>query len=139
MAPSEKMRLAVEARDRIFVVDDRRESLELTTRLLEGDGFLVEGTTEAMGATNRARAFKADLVILDLDLNDRGTNIGLRGENLASVMRNQLQGVPVALYSAKDAAEIRRIAAMTGAVGWLSKNESHRLCDAARLWIRRPI
>src|SRR5579864_1435304 len=81
------------SRPLILCIDDDEAQLELRRQILENDGFLVLGATNARKALRILRETPVSLVVSDHML--RGTT----GTKLAARMKKVKPDVPVVLYS----------------------------------------
>jgi two-component system cell cycle response regulator DivK len=53
---------------RILVVDDNVINIELATHVLEREGFVVEGASDAAAATLSVQRFAPDLILMDIQM-----------------------------------------------------------------------
>ena len=102
---------------RILVVDDDPSQLDILTRLLTRLGYVVDTVDSPFGATNEARKFKPDLVLLDVDMP------AIPGDKLIRLLRANapVPGMRIVLFSSTDQDTLRTLARDAGADGWISK------------------
>ncbi|MFZ9808049.1 MAG: response regulator, partial [Ilumatobacteraceae bacterium] len=79
--------------DRILVVDDNPEILDLLSILLKGEGYIVNSSLTAEKAEQLARSLPPDLAILDVVLP------GMRGPELARRLR-RFSDLPIIFLTA---------------------------------------
>ncbi|HEY2945879.1 MAG TPA: response regulator [Vicinamibacteria bacterium] len=79
---------------RILVVDDSQDVLTMLTHALSRHGFLIDSATSSEDALARAATAAYDAAVVDLVMP------GQDGAALASALRQQIQGLPVALMTA---------------------------------------
>ena len=102
---------------RILVVDDDTDQLDLVKRLLTRAGYVVAAVDSPFGATNEARRFKPDVVLLDVDMP------AIRGDKLVRLLRANaaVAGMLIVLFSSTDQDTLRSLASEAGADAWVSK------------------
>lgn len=102
---------------KILIVDDSKVVLMATRMALERAGYSVVTRCDAVGSTAEIMRERPDLVLLDVDMPL------LSGVDLVqSIKRREgLRDVIVLLFSAKPASELRQLALLTGANGFLPK------------------
>ena len=91
------------ARALILCIDDDEAQLELRRQILENDGFLVLGATNARKALRILRETPVSLVVSDHML--RGTT----GTKLAARMKKVKPDVPVVLYSGTSPKSLQNV------------------------------
>ncbi|GGV39996.1 response regulator transcription factor [Streptomyces spectabilis] len=91
---------------RVLVVDDEASLTELLSMALRYEGWEIRSATDGLGAVRAARAFRPDVVVLDMMLAD------MDGLSVLGRVRRELPDVPVLFLTAKDAVE-DRIAGLT--------------------------
>ncbi|MER7516953.1 response regulator transcription factor [Streptomyces sp. NPDC126499] len=91
---------------RVLVVDDEASLTELLSTALRYEGWQVRSAGDGAGALRTARAFRPDVVVLDMMLPD------MDGLSVLGRLRRELPEVPVLFLTAKDAVE-DRIAGLT--------------------------
>ncbi|MET9953188.1 response regulator transcription factor [Streptomyces sp. NPDC006339] len=91
---------------RVLVVDDEASLAELLSTALRYEGWQVHSAGDGAGAVRTARAFRPDVVVLDMMLPD------MDGLAVLGRLRRELPEVPVLFLTAKDAVE-DRIAGLT--------------------------
>jgi two-component system OmpR family response regulator len=102
---------------RVAVIDDDPQQLELIYRFLSLEGFEVLTIKNEIGSvTNTARAFKPDVILVDLNMPH------LPGVGLVRIMRREIPGAKIVVYSSDDATKIRKAQLETGAHSALSKS-----------------
>lgn len=87
------------ARQRVLVVDDEPNIVELVTMALGFGGFAVEGAGTGREAIDRAASFKPHLMILDVMLPD------MDGFEVARRLGAQRAGIPIIFLSARDSTQ----------------------------------
>ena len=53
---------------RILVVDDNPINIELATHVLEREGFVVQGASDAIAAATSVQEFAPDLILMDIQM-----------------------------------------------------------------------
>ena len=99
---------------RILVVDDDDDQLQLLQRTLSAEGFDVMTTSSPLGASNLARRFIPDVVLLDVNLP------ALSGDRLLPLLRQSMDARLI-LFSACDAERLRSLASRVSADDWIQK------------------
>lgn len=102
---------------RIMLVDDEPLQLALVGRTLRADGYRVVSTDSSLGVTNTARSFQPHLMLLDVRIPE------LSGDRLVPLLRRITPETLLILYSACDPEQLRRLASVVAADGWISKSE----------------
>ena len=103
---------------RIMLVDDEPLQLALVGRTLRADGYRVVSTDSSLGVTNTARSFQPHLMLLDVRIPE------LSGDRLVPLLRRITPETLLILYSACDPEQLRRLASVVGADGWISKSDA---------------
>jgi DNA-binding response OmpR family regulator len=113
---------------KILIVDDDPLVLRILKDKLAQDGFLVTTTSSAFGAVQLIQEQSPDIVIIDVMLP------ALPGNRIAALVKEQMEGrTKVLLYSAKQEAELKELAAECGADAWLVKSDDYgEVVTAAR-------
>jgi CheY-like chemotaxis protein len=78
---------------KILLVDDDKDYLEFTTRMLSSVGYSVTIATEPMAALDAVARFRPDVCLLDVDLP------GMDGYDLATKMRGWMPALTIILVS----------------------------------------
>ncbi|MCX0244970.1 response regulator transcription factor [Streptomyces drozdowiczii] len=91
---------------RVLVVDDEASLTELLSMALRYEGWEVRSAGDGAAAVRTARAFRPDVVILDVMLPD------MDGLAVLGRLRRELSDVPVLFLTARDSVE-DRIAGLT--------------------------
>jgi two-component system OmpR family response regulator len=105
------------AKYRVLVVDDDVLQLDVVSRTLRAFGFEVATSQSAIGVTNSVRAFKPDVVLVDVNIPE------MSGDKVVEVVRRLSQGAArYVFYSACDEATLRKLAAQSRADGWITKS-----------------
>jgi two-component system alkaline phosphatase synthesis response regulator PhoP len=119
------------ARRRVLVVDDDRNIVQLVRMYLEKDGYQVEIAYDGEEALASARAFKPDLVVLDLMLP------GLDGLEVCRQIRWD-SGVPIIMLTARTTEGDKLTGLDVGADDYVTKPFSPReLIARIRAVLRR--
>lgn len=102
---------------RILIIDDDFAHLTSTRDILERDGYEVFTHSQGFGATNCARQYRPDLILLDVNMP------GLSGENLFGILRANpsTRELPIVFYSSNDEDALREAVRRWGAHGYISK------------------
>jgi DNA-binding response OmpR family regulator len=109
---------------KILILDDDVAFGDLTRRRLERLGFAVKLHAGAHGAMDSLLRGGFDLVILDVKMP------GLSGPDVIKLIRSSSTGqVKVLFYSSSDTHELRRLAELNGAQGYLTKTASTEELD----------
>jgi len=104
---------------KILVVDDEPSILNLVTSYLKSEGFAYQTATDGSSALNAARAFKPDLIVLDIMLP------GMDGIEVLSQLRRE-SDVYVIMLTAKSEEADKVIGLSVGADDYLTKPFSPR-------------
>lgn len=106
----------------IFIADDEQDMLQLVSRVLTRDGFLVETATNGRGALDRIRTVAPDLAILDLMMPE------LTGLEVCRALRAQTAtaNIPLIMLSARTAEVDRIVAFEVGVDDYVTKPFSPR-------------
>jgi two-component system alkaline phosphatase synthesis response regulator PhoP len=107
------------AEAKILLVDDERSILDLVTAYLKPEGYQVYTATDGPSALKAARAFKPDLIVLDIMLP------GMDGVEVLSQLRRE-SGVYVILLTAKAEETDKIVGLSVGADDYLTKPFSPR-------------
>jgi len=101
---------------KIFLIDDDQATLELFTMALENEGFEVMASSEPIGATNRAKTFSPDVILVDVMMP------ALPGNRIVKIMKENIPDQPrIILFSNKSEDELKEIAEECGADGYITK------------------
>jgi CheY-like chemotaxis protein len=110
LTPREKFYLALadacgarRAKPVILCIDDDKAQLQLRSRILENDGFLVLSATNGTEAIHILRETPVSLIISDHML--RGTT----GTQLAAELKKVKSDVPVVLYSGRTPESLQNV------------------------------
>ena len=110
LTPREKFYLALadacgarRAKPVILCIDDDKAQLQLRSRILENDGFLVLSATNGTEAIHILRETPVSLIISDHML--RGTT----GTQLAAELKKVKSDVPVVLYSGRAPESLQNV------------------------------
>jgi two-component system OmpR family response regulator len=95
------------AGQRVLVVDDEPNLLEVVSMALRFHGFTVEGAGSGREALAAVAKFKPHLVVLDVMLGD------MEGFDVAERLGAQRAGVPIIFLTARDTTE-DKIRGLTG-------------------------
>lgn len=82
--------------EKILLVDDERNILNLARMYLVRDGFNIETSTDGLDALERIRKDRPALVVLDLMLP------GMNGLEICRTLRSENNQVPIILLTARD-------------------------------------
>jgi len=106
----------------ILVVDDSPLVLEMTRESLEAEGFRVVTNSSWVEVNASIRQHRPDMILLDLVMPS------IRGESLCEILkRSAFAGdIPIVLFSAREEEEIRALAGVHGADGWIKKRLSRK-------------
>jgi two-component system, OmpR family, response regulator len=117
---------------RILVVDDEESITQLVSTVLRYEGFEVESALDGKAAVRVARAFRPDLVVLDVMLPDWD------GFEVYRRLADGLPGVPVVFLTARDSATDRVRGLTLGADDYVGKPFSlEELVARVRAVLRR--
>ncbi len=100
---------------RLFLVEDDELQAEVMEHYLSLEGFEIRHVDGPIGATNAARSFQPDIVLVDLDLP------GFDGHRLIPLLRQGGIKARCFIYSSRDESAIKRVAQEVGA-NWFSKS-----------------
>jgi phosphate regulon transcriptional regulator PhoB len=108
--------------DRILIVDDEADIVDLVSYNLKKDGFRVATASDGEQALNKIRKEKFDLVVLDLMLP------GIPGVELCRMIRNDSKtaATPIIMLTAKGEEVDRVIGLESGADDYVTKPFSAR-------------
>jgi signal transduction histidine kinase/CheY-like chemotaxis protein len=119
---------------RVLYVEDNATSMKLVELLLRGRGVEFLGASTAVDGIAAARAFKPDLILLDLQLPDGS------GEDVLRTLRAEaaLRAVPIVMLSAQASRDTIRRLLEAGADDYLTKPlEVDRAADLIERLLRR--
>jgi phosphate regulon transcriptional regulator PhoB len=108
--------------NRVLVVDDETDLVELVSYNLRKDGFSVESASDGETALAKIRKGEYDLVVLDLMLP------GIQGIELCRILRNdpKTAGLPIIMLTAKGEEVDRILGLEMGADDYITKPFSPR-------------
>ncbi|HSB33275.1 MAG TPA: response regulator [Nitrospirota bacterium] len=108
--------------NKILIVDDEPDIVELVTYNLKKDGFRVATASDGEEALHKIRKDKFDLVVLDLMLP------GIQGVEICRIIRNDPKtvGTPIIMLTAKGEEVDRVIGLESGADDYMTKPFSAR-------------
>lgn len=108
--------------NKILIVDDEPDIVDLVTYNLKKDGFRVTTASDGEEALSKIRKDKFDLVVLDLMLP------GIQGVELCRIIRNdpKTAGIPIIMLTAKGEEVDRVIGLESGADDYMTKPFSSR-------------
>jgi phosphate regulon transcriptional regulator PhoB len=108
--------------NRILIVDDEPDIVDLVSYNLKKDGFRVTTASDGEEALHKIRKDKFDLVVLDLMLP------GMQGVELCRIIRNEPRtaGTPIIMLTAKGEEVDRVIGLESGADDYMTKPFSAR-------------
>lgn len=89
---------------RVAVIDDDPMQLELFERNLRLEYLDVLALDNSIGVTNQVRAFKPDVVLIDLNMGRL-----LPGEQLLRILLREVPQSHYIVFSADDATRLRRV------------------------------
>lgn len=121
-------------RDKILVVDDEPDIVELVSYNLKKEGFVVSSASDGEEALNKIRKGNFSFLILDLMLP------GIQGMELCRILRNdpKTKHLPIIMLTAKGEEVDRILGLETGADDYLTKPFSPReLVARVRAVLRR--
>jgi DNA-binding response OmpR family regulator len=100
---------------RVLIIEDEQDIVDIATIILEDEGYEVSSTTEYEGFEEKIKASKADIVLLDLNLNDH------HGKDICKYIKENksLKHTWVILMSANK--DIRSVKEEVGADAYLCK------------------
>jgi len=106
---------------KILVVDDEPDYVDLISWVLEKNGFSVESAHDGLDGLNKARAIQPDLILLDFMLPE------LDGAEVCEILRHlpSTASIPVLMLTGCSTEERRRSAVKAGVNDYLIKP-----CDA---------
>ncbi len=100
----------------ILIVDDSETCRDIATFILSRRGFRVVSVESVRGLSGVIERERPRLVLLDVTMPD------VRGDQVAGVAnRHQLYACPMVLYSDRPPAELEKLAAASGAAGFIPK------------------
>jgi len=89
---------------KVAVIDDDPMQLELFARNLRHEYLDVLALDNSIGVTNQIRAFKPDVVLIDLNMGNL-----LPGEQLLKMLLREVPKSYYIVFSADDATRLRRV------------------------------
>ena len=103
--------------DRILIVDDQREIVDLTETVLGGAGFETVGVSSGTDALERLSSERFDLVLLDINMPD------MDGWETLRLLRadHELDDVAVVMFSVKGEVHDKVHSMQEGAAGYVTK------------------
>ena len=113
--------------DKVLIVDDDRDLLDLVALYLRGDGYDVVTADTGQSGLERARSESVDAMVLDLLLPD------LAGTDILARLQEENSRVPVIVLTAKDDVQVVVDCMRFGAVDFIQKPvEKTRLLTSVR-------
>ncbi len=108
--------------DKILIVDDEPDIVDLVSYNLKKEGFKVTAASDGEKALDKIRRDKFDLVVLDLMLP------GIQGVELCRIIRNdpKAAGTPIIMLTAKGEEVDRVVGLESGADDYMTKPFSAR-------------
>jgi DNA-binding response OmpR family regulator len=102
---------------KILIVDDEPEFVELVSWVLAKEGYSVQTATSSLEGLNRARQIMPDLILLDLILPE------LDGTAVSEILRQlpSTASIPILMLSGCATPEARLIAMNAGVNDYLTK------------------
>jgi len=102
---------------RILIVDDQPDILEMTALVLSGAGYEVRTTSSGAQALDHLATQPCDLVLLDINMP------GMDGWETLRLIRtdDSLVGLPVVIFSVKSEFRDKVIGMQEGAVDYITK------------------
>jgi len=124
--------LQVGDRQRVLVVDDAPEFIEMLVPLLEREGYITESASDGEAALEAARRFAPDVIVLDLGLPK------VDGVDVCRQVRSFSDAYVIMLTARAD--EVDRVVGLeVGADDYMTKPFSPReLVARVRAMLRRP-
>lgn len=103
--------------ERVLVVDDENDIIEIVTYTLENSGFTVETASNGEDALTKAADFSPDLILLDIMIPR------INGFDVCKQLKNSLftGHIPVIMFSAKKEIDDKVRAAESGADDYIQK------------------
>lgn len=101
---------------KILLVDDSEICRTVATCILEDSGHCVIALESPLGLDEALDAERPDLVLVDVDMPS------MSGEKVVELIRLHDPTSRAVLYSDRPEAELRRLAALSGAVGFIPKS-----------------
>jgi CheY-like chemotaxis protein len=107
------------SKKKVLIVDDDELHLYTTKELLQNEEVEVVTHKNWLGATNRVREVRPDLVLLDVNMP------ALSGDKLAAIIKPYCDagGTPIVFYSSNDEDSLRELAATHGVRGYICKGD----------------
>lgn len=104
--------------DKILVVDDMEQNVELISRYLISTGYEVISATNGASAIRKARMFKPDLIILDLLMPQ------MTGFEVCKILKNdnETKYISILIITALDSNDTRSRSFAVGADDFMSKS-----------------
>jgi two-component system response regulator MtrA len=123
---------------KILLVEDDLELSELLAAFLEGKGYEVATCADGSKAVDAFKAFKPDLVLMDIMLPGRA--VELFGVELVAEIREINIKVPIIMVTARSEAEVMEKAFEAGAVDYFDKSpwDPNRLVARIKLHLKAP-
>jgi CheY-like chemotaxis protein len=108
---------AMAARERILVVDDEQDTLDLLEALLGREGYAIETTLDGPTALERVKAARPDLIVLDVMMP------GMDGLEVADRLRFDpaTLDVPIIFLTAKDDPYLKSRASILDVYAYIHK------------------
>jgi DNA-binding NarL/FixJ family response regulator len=102
----------------LLIVDDHAGFRDQARALLEADGFAVVGDApDGMGGLAAVRRLRPDIVLLDIGLPD------IDGLRVARILADEGPPPAIVMVSSRDAAAYGPRIRMSGAAGFITKDE----------------
>jgi len=104
-------------KERILVVEDDPDTLELVLAILEGGGYAAEPASDGASALEKAKASPPDLVLLDIMMP------GMDGLTVCDRLRfdERTRDVPIIFLTAKGDADLASLASVLDAYAYIRK------------------
>jgi two-component system, OmpR family, response regulator len=104
-------------RMRVLIVDDDAMQLDMVSRRLRLEGFVVATSATSFGTSNLIRTFLPQVVLLDVNIP------ALAGDKLLALARRVApKATRFVLYSACDESKLQQLARDSEADAWISKS-----------------
>ncbi|MBI3398967.1 MAG: response regulator [Deltaproteobacteria bacterium] len=122
-------------RERILIVEDELDMLDLIDFNLTRKGYITAGSLDGIDAVKKIRHFKPDLVVLDLMLPE------MDGWKFCKSLRQKKSDVPIVMLTAKAMPEDRMAGFEIGADDYITKpfNVAELILRIERLLKRKSV
>ena len=124
----------MQTRKKVLIIDDDEMHLYTTKELLENDRIEVNTHKNWIGATNRVREYKPDLVLLDINMP------ALSGDKLAAIIKPYCDSAhtDIVFHSSNDEDSLRELVKEHRVRGYICKGNIADLRHKVNQYLNLP-